>query len=91
MKFADPKNDKKNFEIAKQTAWNEEEYYIALKKFDEINTLRTAERKGKEEGKKEKAIEMAKNALAEGLDIELISKLTNLSIEEIKKLIGEEK
>ena len=42
--------------------------------------------KGKKEGKKEGKIEMAKESLKEGLSIELISKLTGLSKEEIEKL-----
>jgi len=89
---------KEAFEIAKQTAWNKEELevydYIALKEADEINALRTAERKGlqkglekgREEGKKEKAMEIAKNLLNLGLDIESISKTTDLSVEEIKNI-----
>ncbi len=40
---------------------------------------------GKDEGKKEKQIEIAKNLL-DVLDIETISKKTGLSITEIKKL-----
>ena len=38
------------------------------------------------EGKKEEKIEIAKNMLQEGLDISLISKITNLSKKEIEKL-----
>ena len=45
---------KEAFEIAVQTAWDKKELevyeYIALKEFDEINALRTAERKGLEKG-----------------------------------------
>jgi len=92
---------KEAFEIATQTAWNKDELevyeYIALKEADEINALRTAEKKGiqkgKEEGLKEgekKAkIEIVKNSLKEGLDIDIISKLTGLTIEEIKKIKDE--
>ena len=43
-------------------------------------------KEGLAEGKNEKAKEMAKASLREGLSIELISKLTGLSTEEIKKL-----
>lgn len=42
--------------------------------------------KAREEGSKNKAIEMAKNSMAEGLPIELIAKLTGLPVEEIKNL-----
>ncbi len=41
---------------------------------------------GEKKGKQEKAIEIAKNALSMGLNIEQIIKLTGLSEEEIKKL-----
>ena len=43
-------------------------------------------KKGKKEGLKEGKIEMAKKSLEEGLSIELISKLTGLSKEEIETL-----
>jgi len=89
------------FEIATQTAWDKKELevyeYMLLKEFDEINALRTAERKGMEKGIKEgiekgiekgaktKAIEIAKNLL-DVLDDETIALKTELSIDEIKKL-----
>jgi len=42
------------FEVAKQTSWNRDELkvyeYMALKEFDEINALRTAEEKGLQKG-----------------------------------------
>ena len=44
------------------------------------------EKIGKEEGKKEKSIEIAKNMLKEGLDVNLISKLSGLTIDEINNL-----
>jgi len=40
----------------------------------------------KEQGEKEKAIEIAKAMLEKGMDIELIHEVTKLSIEEIKNL-----
>ena len=43
-------------------------------------------KQGKEEGKKEKAKEMARNMLKERLDINLIAKISGLTIEEIKEL-----
>jgi len=80
---------KEAFEIATQTTWNKNELevyeYIALKEADEINALRTAEKKGETKAK----IEIAKNSLKEGLDIDIISKLTGLTIEEIKKIKDE--
>ena len=50
---------------------------------DYKNSIDTA----RDEGKAEKTIEIAKNAKILGLTTEQIQKLTNLSIEEIEKLI----
>ena len=94
------------FEIVTQQTWDKKEMevydYIALKEFDEINALKTAERKGlakgleegiqkgKEEGLKEgekKAkIEIAKISLKQGLDIKTISLITGLAENEIKEI-----
>jgi len=95
--FKSLKEFKEAFEIATQTAWNKEELevyeYIALKEADEINALRTAEmkgiKKGEKRGEKKAKIEIVKNSLKEGLDIDIISKLTKLTIEEIKKIKDE--
>lgn len=48
--------------------------------------LKEKEAKGKKEGKKERNIEIAKKSLEENIDINLISKITGLSLEEIKNL-----
>lgn len=48
--------------------------------------LEEATEAGIEKGSQEKALENAKNALALGLDIKTISKITGLSMEEIEKL-----
>ena len=86
------------FEIVTQTAWNKKELevyeYIALKEFDEINALRTAERKGMEKGleegiqkgKEEEKIDIAKTALSKGIDTQTISLITGLSQKLIDKL-----
>ena len=41
---------------------------------------------GKQDGKNEEKLEIAKNLLSENIDISVISKLTGLSIEEINNL-----
>ncbi len=56
-----------------------------LKEGKEIGMKKGIE-KGKKEGAKDKAIEMAKKSLEEGLSRELIVKLTGLSKKEIEKL-----
>ena len=53
--------------------------------FDMDTAIKIWKEEGKDEGKKEKQIEIAKNLL-DVLDIETISKKTGLSITEIKKL-----
>ena len=43
-------------------------------------------KKGIEKGKKEEKTETVKNGLKEGLSVELLSRLTDLSVEEIEKI-----
>lgn len=43
-------------------------------------------KKGKEEGIEQDRIVMAKKMKAEGLDLDLIARITGLSVEEIQKL-----
>lgn len=45
-----------------------------------------AERRAREEGERQKAIEVAKNMLAKGMEVFLIVELTGLSSEEVEKL-----
>ena len=47
----------------------------------------SAELRGKEKGIAENKLEMAKNMLKENFSFEQISKITHLSISEIKKLV----
>ncbi|MBB3696846.1 Rpn family recombination-promoting nuclease/putative transposase [Flammeovirga yaeyamensis] len=89
---------KRVFEITEYTALAKEEqmrYEEDLKIFrDYLNTLDTAEAKGREEGRKEgvlegerrKAIETAKSMLSDGLPPEKISIYTGLTVEEISQL-----
>ena len=60
------------FEVAKQTSWDKEELkvyeYMALKEFDEVNALRTAEKKGFQKGE-EKGLEKGlQKGLEKGLE-----------------------
>ncbi len=63
-----------------------EEIKKAAEKIGVKKGKKEGEKIGVEKGKKEGKIEMAKESLKEGLSIELISKLTGLSKEEIEKL-----
>ena len=85
------------FEIATQTTWGEKELeiydYISLKEFDEINALRTAEKKGLDKGIQkgiQKGIEQEKINIAKNLldilDNETIALKTDLSVEIIASL-----
>jgi len=98
--FKDIKVFKEAFDIAMQTAWTPRELevyeYIALREYDEINALKTAEEKGIKKGieqgiqkgiEKEK-IKVVKNSVKLGLDNETISKITGLSIEQIEEIIS---
>ena len=103
--FKDKKEFIKAFEIASQYNWNKKELevyeYIALKEFDRLNEIETAEEKGRmkgriegkiegkieglREGEKNKQVEIAKNLL-DVLDVETIALKTGLSVEDIEKL-----
>ncbi|WP_338631782.1 Rpn family recombination-promoting nuclease/putative transposase [Clostridium baratii] len=54
--------------------------------YDEISALENAEKKGLEQGEKNKSIEIAKKALSSGLDIKTVSAITGLSENEIENL-----
>ena len=90
------------FEVAKQTSWNKEELkvyeYMALKEFDEVNALRTAEKKGFlkgeqrglekgiEKGVEKEKLEIAKKSISQGLDNSTISMITGLDEATIESL-----
>lgn len=77
---------KEAFDIATQTTWDTKELevydYMALKEFDEINALRTAERKGEARGeargREEEKMAIAKNLL-DILDTKTIASKTGLN------------
>ncbi len=99
--YKDIKEFNEAFEIVTQTTWDTKELevydYISLKEFDEINALRTAERKGMEkgleqgmekgleQGERNKQLEIAKNLL-DVLDDATIVQKTQLDIQSVKHL-----
>ena len=99
--YKDIKEFKLAFDVATQTKWGKDEMrlydYMGLKAYDEINALRTAEKKalkkgleqgleqGLEKGRKERDIEIAKNLL-DILDDETIALKTGLNIKIIQDL-----
>ena len=99
--FENIKELKEAFLIATQYKWNKKELeiydYMKLKEFDEINARKTAvlkaekrgEERGEKKGEKKAKIEIAKNSLSQGIDIETIALITGLSKEEIEELKAE--
>jgi predicted transposase/invertase (TIGR01784 family) len=81
---------KEAFDVAEFLALDSDKqfaYQQDLKaRWDNKACLDFAENKGKMEGKKERNIEIAKLSLSQGLDINTISIITGLTIEEIQKL-----
>ena len=55
-------------------------------RFDMGSRLSGARQEGREEGQQEKAIEVARNALAKNMPLELIHDITGLDIETINRL-----
>ncbi|MDR1241261.1 MAG: hypothetical protein LBM00_00520 [Deltaproteobacteria bacterium] len=65
------------------------EMYVSI--FEEVYTERGMEKgmeKGMEEGAKAKAVEIAKNLLAEGVSPDVISRTSGLSLEEVRSLMN---
>ena len=89
------------FKIATQTTWDSKELevydYIALKEFDEINAIRTAEKKaekrgkqrGLERGRKEGKLETAVTMIREfGLSIDEVAEKLEVSVIEIERYLN---
>ena len=63
------------------------EYEDSLKAYRDIkNSLDTAKEEGREEGREQRNIEIAKKMLTAGMDIDIIINMTDLSKDEIEKL-----
>ena len=74
-------------EVSKFTQQEYQEYEDSLKYYRDINNpLNTAREEGERKGKLEGKIEVAKNGLKEGCPIEMISKITGLTADEIESL-----
>ena len=70
-----------NDEVMQKIADWKESYYR-----EQASIRTTGKKEGLEEGKKEEKLQIAKNLKKENIDINLISKVTELSVEEIQKL-----
>jgi len=80
---------KEAFTIATQYNWNKKELevydYMTMKDWDEINALKTAERKGIEQGIEQEKMNLARNLL-DILDDETIALKTDLDIQVISNM-----
>ena len=73
--------------IAKFTPQEMMEYEASKMAYRDIkNSIDTAKQKGIEEGMNQKALDIARNMLADGVDINLIMKYSGLTQEQIEKL-----
>ena len=74
-------------EIAKFTPQEMREYEASMKAYRDIkNSVDTAKREGIAEGMNQKALDIARKMLADGVDINLIMKYSGLTQEQIEKL-----
>ena len=74
-------------EIAKFTPQEMREYEASMKAYRDIkNSVDTAKREGIAEGMNQKALDIARKMLADGIDINLIMKYSGLTQEQIEKL-----
>ena len=55
--------------------------------WDYASSMSGAERRGREEGKKERNLEVARNLLAEGAAVEFVRKITGLDMDTIAGLV----
>lgn len=78
------------FEIAKMYNWNKQELevydYISMQDGKRLSELETAKLDGMEQGENNKALQIAKNSISQGLDNKTISLITGLNIEIIESL-----
>ena len=73
--------------VARFTPTELREYEDSLKAYRDIkNSLDTAKEEGREEGREQRNIEIAKKMLAAGMHIDIITNMTDLSKDEIEKL-----
>ena len=84
----------KLFDAAEIAKFNKEEYEAyeeSLKALrDWKNVLETAEKKAKEEGRKERTLEMVRQMKSAGVSLDVIAQCSGLSEEEISQLPEED-
>lgn len=73
--------------IAQFTPTQLREYEDSVKAYrDIVNAVNTARLEGREEGERKKQIEIARQMMSDGMSIEIISKYTGLSVEDLREL-----
>lgn len=94
-KYINPLTDSKTVEISQLTTEDLRAYELSVNAYRDIkNGIDAAKKEGIEKGiekgiaigTKNKAVEIARNMAREGMPCSTISKVTGLSVEEIKKL-----
>ena len=85
-KFNLNKEDRKNMEDIVELMRNEKEDYGAAYECGVMDGEVRGQKRGKKLGKKEGIVKVAKSMVDENIDINIISKVTGLSIKEVSKL-----
>ena len=78
--------EKEQYEHYKENKHHEASIYESTYVVGEIMGIKKGIKRGIEQGEKQKAIEVARNCIKQGLDIETIRNITGLSDEEIKDI-----
>jgi predicted transposase/invertase (TIGR01784 family) len=80
------------YEEAKKHNWTKEEYdeyiYAGMRDQDQKGEINAAVKKGVEKGIEQKNTEVIKKCLKKGMSVEDIADITDLSVEEVKKIIN---
>jgi predicted transposase/invertase (TIGR01784 family) len=81
-----PEEERRDYEEYLESLRYQASMYESSYKVGEMKGRKEGREEGREKGAKDKAVEIAKKALAKGNSIEFISEITGLSKEEIEKL-----
>ena len=92
-KVFDEKEFDRLFEMAELCNFTPDEYYNYQNSqkmiYDYENTIDFAKKQGREKGRDEKSLEIARNLLSMGLSVEQIVNATGLTEEQIRSLTNE--
>ena len=88
LKMAKKENKeiKKAMDIIDEMSMDPKEWELYESRRVAIMDYNTGMHQSREEGKKEKQVEIAKNMLKKGMEISVITEITELTVEEIEKI-----